>query len=109
MRHHDTQALSPHIPASPLSDREKLPRSETMYELLGLNLLRLLSQNAIAEFHTVRRRRGRCCLRASSLWSLAYSHSNAALAGARAVGACAPPGQPLYSPLGHTRAGVEER
>jgi len=31
---------------------EKLPRSETMYELLGLNLLRLLSQNAIAEFHT---------------------------------------------------------
>lgn len=36
-----------------LSCREYLPRSEYMYQLLGLNLLALLSQNRVAEFHTV--------------------------------------------------------
>ena len=31
---------------------EKLPESPFMYQLLGLNLLCLLSQNRVAEFHT---------------------------------------------------------
>jgi len=32
--------------------RESLPESASMYELLGLNLICLLSQNRVAEFHT---------------------------------------------------------
>lgn len=33
--------------------RNYLPESSYMYQLLGLNLLALLSQNRVAEFHTV--------------------------------------------------------
>lgn len=33
--------------------REELPESSYKYQLLGLNLLRLLAQNRLAEFHTV--------------------------------------------------------
>lgn len=32
--------------------RDKLPESANQYHLLGLNLLFLLSQNRVAEFHT---------------------------------------------------------
>lgn len=32
--------------------REQLPESAYMHQLLGLNLLFLLSQNRVAEFHT---------------------------------------------------------
>lgn len=32
--------------------RSILPQSEQMYPLTGLNLLRLLSQNRLSEFHT---------------------------------------------------------
>lgn len=32
--------------------RDHLPESAFMYQLLGLNLLFLLSQNRVAEFHT---------------------------------------------------------
>lgn len=35
------------------SDIAELPESANKYQLLGLNLLRLLSQNRLAEFHTV--------------------------------------------------------
>lgn len=35
-----------------LSFRDHLPESAFMYQLLGLNLLFLLSQNRVAEFHT---------------------------------------------------------
>lgn len=35
------------------SCREDLPESSYKYQLLGLNLLRLLSENKLAEFHTV--------------------------------------------------------
>lgn len=31
----------------------ELPESTYKYELLGLNLLRLLAQNKLADFHTV--------------------------------------------------------
>lgn len=34
-------------------DYKDLPESTNKYQLLGLNLLRLLSQNRLAEFHTV--------------------------------------------------------
>lgn len=34
-------------------DIQGLPESANKYQLLGLNLLRLLSQNRLAEFHTV--------------------------------------------------------
>lgn len=34
-------------------DLPGLPESTNKYQLLGLNLLRLLSQNRLAEFHTV--------------------------------------------------------
>lgn len=34
-------------------DIPSLPESTNKYQLLGLNLLRLLSQNRLAEFHTV--------------------------------------------------------
>lgn len=34
-------------------DVHNLPESTNKYQLLGLNLLRLLSQNRLAEFHTV--------------------------------------------------------
>lgn len=33
--------------------RENLPESTYKYQLLGLNLLCLLAQNRVAEFHTV--------------------------------------------------------
>jgi hypothetical protein len=33
-------------------DRDELPESPFKYQLLGLNLLFLLSQNRVAEFHT---------------------------------------------------------
>lgn len=33
--------------------KDLLPESSNKYQLLGLNLLRLLSQNRLAEFHTV--------------------------------------------------------
>ena len=36
-----------------LVDRDDLPESTFKYQLLGLNLLCLLSQNRLAEFHTV--------------------------------------------------------
>ena len=36
------------------SCRDKMPESSFMYELLGLDLLHLLAQNRIADFHTVR-------------------------------------------------------
>lgn len=35
-----------------LAYREQLPESAYMHQLLGLNLLFLLSQNRVAEFHT---------------------------------------------------------
>lgn len=34
-------------------DMPGLPESANKYQLIGLNLLRLLSQNRLAEFHTV--------------------------------------------------------
>ena len=34
-------------------NRDNLPESTYKYQLLGLNLLCLLSQNRLAEFHTV--------------------------------------------------------
>lgn len=37
---------------SRLVPREQLPESAYMHQLLGLNLLFLLSQNRVAEFHT---------------------------------------------------------
>lgn len=36
-----------------LKDLSGLPESANKYQLIGLNLLRLLSQNRLAEFHTV--------------------------------------------------------
>ena len=36
-------------------DRDDLPESSFKYQLLGLNLLRLLAQNKLADFHTVSR------------------------------------------------------
>lgn len=36
----------------PLSLREELPEAAYMHQLLGLNLLFLLSQNRVSEFHT---------------------------------------------------------
>ena len=33
--------------------RDDLPESAYKYQLLGLNLLRLLAQNKLADFHTV--------------------------------------------------------
>jgi 26S proteasome regulatory subunit N12 len=35
-----------------LLNRNELPQSAAMYEMLGLNLLYLLSQNRLAEFHS---------------------------------------------------------
>ena len=34
-------------------NRDDLPESAYKYQLLGLNLLRLLAQNKLADFHTV--------------------------------------------------------
>ena len=34
--------------------RDDLPESAYKYQLLGLNLLRLLAQNKLSDFHTVR-------------------------------------------------------
>ena len=36
----------------PLSSRDELPEAAYMHQLLGLNLLFLLSQNRVSEFHT---------------------------------------------------------
>ena len=36
-------------------NRDDLPESSFKYQLLGLNLLRLLAQNKLADFHTVSR------------------------------------------------------
>ena len=33
--------------------RDELPESAYKFQLLGLNLLRLLAQNKLADFHTV--------------------------------------------------------
>lgn len=38
-----------------------LPESANKYQLIGLNLLRLLSQNRLAEFHTVSSMEQQCC------------------------------------------------
>lgn len=40
------------VPSHSLVYREQLPESAYMHQLLGLNLLFLLSQNRVAEFHT---------------------------------------------------------
>jgi len=46
-------APKPSLPWIPtLVHREQLPESAYMHQLLGLNLLFLLSQNRVAEFHT---------------------------------------------------------
>ena len=45
--------LSPsYLGSLSLVHREQLPESAYMHQLLGLNLLFLLSQNRVAEFHT---------------------------------------------------------
>lgn len=42
----------PYLVSPTLVHREQLPESAYMHQLLGLNLLFLLSQNRVAEFHT---------------------------------------------------------
>lgn len=42
----------PYVGSPALVHREQLPESAYMHQLLGLNLLFLLSQNRVAEFHT---------------------------------------------------------
>ena len=45
-------AALPGPPPLPFPHREELPESAFRHQLLGLNLLFLLSQNRVAEFHT---------------------------------------------------------
>ena len=40
------------VACAPLTHRQLLPPSEQEHAMLGLDLLRLLVQNRIAEFHT---------------------------------------------------------
>lgn len=47
-----SQYLLTLVSSRSLAYREQLPESAYMHQLLGLNLLFLLSQNRVAEFHT---------------------------------------------------------